>query len=109
MDKDNLEMLFVSTLDSIDTIINNNFYTDKANIKEVRKKINDWYKNFKDTNSLKGITPEDLKYLDLEITDLFDKYLSSEPVKENYTERLSYNFSLLQHEWKSEMLGEKNE
>ena len=104
MDKDNLEMLFISTLDSIDTIINNNFYTDKDNIKEIRNKINNWYKSFIDTNSLKGISSEDLKYLNLEITNLYDKYLSDEPIKENYTERLSANFSLLEHEWKSEML-----
>ena len=45
--------------------------------------------------------------MDLEITDFFDKYIKIESVKENYSERLLYNFSHLEKEWKSEMLGGK--
>lgn len=109
MDKDNLNMLFIQTLDCIDTIISNKFYNDKDTIKEIKKIINNWYKRFQETNDLKGIETEELEYLDTEITELFDKYISSESVKENYTERLSYNFGLLEKEWQSQMLGESNE
>ena len=109
MDKNNLNMLFIQTIDCIDTIINNKFYNDKDTIKEIKKIINNWYKSFQETNNLKGIETEELEYLDTEITELFDKYISSESIKENYIERLSYNFGLLEKEWQSQMLGESDE
>ena len=47
----------------------------------------------------------DIEYIDLELTDFFDKYIKIESVKENYSERILYNFSHLMKEWKNEMLG----
>ena len=58
-------------------------------------------------NTLKDIEPKELEYISLEITDFFDKYLPSESVKENYAERLSYDFGQLEKYWKEEIVGGK--
>lgn len=103
--------LFIHSFEEIDNILNSNFYkeTDKNNLKKIRKKLSIWYNNYKEKSTLKTINPRELEYIDLEITSLFDKYYQEESLKENYTERLSYDFSHLEHYWKDEMLGEKND
>ena len=50
------------------------------------------------------INSNELKNIDLEITDFFAKYVETEPIEENYAERLSYDFSELESYWKEEML-----
>ena len=79
---------------------------EKENLNNVKKKIEYWYNSYLKSNTLKTINPNDIKYMDLEITDFFDKYIKIESVKENYSERLLYDFSHLEKEWKNEMLGE---
>ena len=95
-------------LENIDIILKNDFYNDKNNLKDVNSLINDWYELYKKNSSLKGIDYKKIEYIQNEINDFVDKYLPTEPVKENHAERLSYNFGHLMHFWKSEMLGEKN-
>lgn len=80
---------------------------EKERLNNVKEKIENWHNSYLKSNTLKEITPKDIEYMDLEITDFFDKYIKIESVKENYSERLLYNFSHLEKEWKSEMLGEK--
>ena len=50
-------------------------------------------------------SPEVVAY---ELTDIFDKYVETESVSENYTERLLYDFGHLEKSWKDEMLGGKS-
>lgn len=54
---------------------------------------------------MKGIEPKELESIGLEITDFFDKYVVTESVKENYAERLLYDFGHLEMKWKTELLG----
>ena len=96
---------FNDTLEDIDDILKSDFYHDKANLKEIREKIERWYKNFIQKKSLVCIEPQELKQLDLDITTIFADYVATEPVKENYTERLLYDFGHLEKYWKDEMLG----
>lgn len=96
---------FEGALKNIDIILKNKFYQNKQNLYEVKKEIENWYDNYKKNNSLKYIAPEQLKDLDLEITDFFTQYVTTEPVQQNYAERLSYDFSKLEDFWEKEMLG----
>ena len=100
---------FIGVVENIDLILNDKFYDNKENLKNVKLKIQKWYDSYKMNDSLKNIDPEELKYLSLEITDYFANYVETEPLEKNYTERLSYDFGHLEICWKNEMLGgEKN-
>ena len=99
-----VDSFFISVLENIDEILKSNFYEKKGNLLEIKEKINKWYLSFKKNLSLKGISAEDLEFIDKEITVLFDEYIASEPVKENYVERISYDFSHLKRYWEGEML-----
>ena len=65
--------------------------------------IENWFNSFKATKSLLSINVSDLNFVDLEISDLFDKYIEIEPIEKNYCEILSYNFSILKKYWKDEL------
>lgn len=97
-----IESYFNGVLKNIDIILNSDFYkkSDVKNLNKVKLKMKKWYKNYKVKNTLTGINPKELEYMDLEITDFFDKYMIIETVLENYSERLLYDFSKLEHEWK---------
>lgn len=96
---------FDGVINNINIILNNDFYDNKDNLEEVKNKVLEWQEDYKKNNTLKGISVKDLEYLDLEITDFFADYVATEPIKENYAERLSYDFSILEKKWKDEMLG----
>ena len=105
MNESEINMFFVRIMDNIDIILNNDFYKNKGNLDKVKEKIQNWYDNFKENNTLKSISAKDLEFVDLEITDLFDEYITLESVSENYIERLLYDFGHLEKLWKNEMLG----
>ena len=98
---------FDGVLENLDVILQSDFYKleNRDTIKDIRNKINNWYHTYQDKNSLKDIEPKELEYLALEITILFDKFYIDEEIDKNYTERLLYDFSHLEHYWKDEMLG----
>lgn len=98
-----IDELFTTIIKTIDLIFNNEFYSNDQSLMKVKKIIENWYFDFKENKTLKNISVEDLKYVDLEITNFFDKYIEIEPIKHNYTEILSYNFDIFQKEWKYEM------
>jgi len=110
MMKRNIDSYFEAIIENINIIMNNDFYDekDKINLEDVKEKMKKWYKTYKEEETLKNIDIKTLEYIDLEITDFFDKYLVKESVKDNYSERLSYDFGKLEDYWKNEMLGEKN-
>ena len=103
-----IKSYFNGVLENIDIILENNFYKieNKDNLKDIRKKIDNWYNTYKEKKSLKYIDHKELKYIAFEITELFDKFYEKEDIDKNYTERLSYDFSHLKHYWKDEILGE---
>lgn len=105
----NVKSYFIGVLENIDLILKNGFYKndDKLVLKKVKLKVKKWYKSYIENETLTKIKPEVIKYIELEITDFFDKYITTEPVKENYAERLSYDFGCLEKKWKDEMLGGK--
>lgn len=102
-----IDSYFQGVLENIEIILNNNFYAtkNKINFKKLKKEIENWYTVYKETKTLKGIETKNLENIDLEITDFFDKYIIKEAVKENYAERLLYDFGHLEENWKQEMLG----
>lgn len=106
----NIEKFFESLINTINLILDNKFYEDKMNLENVKIMLEKWYVDYKNSNSLVHIEPDDIKIMDLDITDFFDKYIAEEPMEHNYTEILSYNFSELEKKWKNEMLdrGDKN-
>ena len=103
----NIKSHIDGVLENIMIILNSNFYKneDKNGLEDVYVKMKKWYEFYKEKNSLKGIEPYDLKNMDFDITDFFDKYIATENVKENYAERLLHDFGYLEKEWKKEMLG----
>lgn len=107
MNKIENEDIFIKIIEDIDNILNDNFYEAKESFLEMKKTIQKWHNDFKKSNTLKVIEPEILEQLDLMVTDYFDKYIKTESVKNNYAERLSYDFSTLEKNWKEEMLGGK--
>lgn len=104
---DEINDFFTETLLNMDIILNNAFYKNKGNLKEARIKTQNWFDSFKNNKSLKGIDPKDLEFIGFEIYDLMDEYIATESVKENYLERLDYDFGHLKRYWKDEMLGGK--
>lgn len=100
-----INLYFEGVIQNIDIILNNDFYKNKDNLIIVKNSIIKWYDSYKTHLTLKQINPEELKNLDLEITDFFADYVETEPVNENYAERLSYDFDKLERYWKDEMLG----
>lgn len=104
MKKRDTNSYFEGVISNIDIILNSDFYKDKDSLSEVKTKIIKWYDSYKKSKTLKEIDPKELKNIDLEITDFFAKYVETESIKENYAERLSYDFSELEIYWKEEML-----
>ena len=98
---------FEGVLENIDIILKKSYYKDddKQNLISARKIIENWYNNYKETDSLIGIDVNDLKNVGLEITDFFDKHYETESLTENYSERLLYDFGKLEIFWKEEMLS----
>ena len=106
-EKRDIKSYFDGVLENINIILENDFYTDKKNLKDVKILIEKWYKSYKEKKTLRGINPKELENIGFEITDFFDRYLTIESVKENYAERLLYDFGHLEKDWKEEMLGVK--
>jgi len=101
---------FEKIIECINSIHKSDMYDGdgKENLNNVKKKIEDWHNSYLKSNTLKEINPNDIKFIDMEIIDFFDKYVKIESVNENYSERLLYDFGHLMKEWKNEMLGGKN-
>ncbi|MBR1413213.1 MAG: hypothetical protein IJ574_00900 [Bacilli bacterium] len=102
MNNKDIDTFFSKILEDIDKIIENDFYIEKKNILVIKNKIQEWYVCYKKNKTLKKINVKDLEFIDKEINDLFDKYIISEPINENYIERLSYDFGHIKKYWKSE-------
>ena len=105
MKERHIKSYFEGVILNIDIILNNNFYENKDSLNKVKNKVIKWYDSYKKHETLKEINPKELENMDLEITDFFANYVATESVKENYAERLSYDFSELERYWKKEMLG----
>ena len=103
--KRNIKSYFEGILNNIDIILKDDFYEEKENLINVQEIIEKWYSEYLQSKSLKNIDYKKLEYMKIEITDFFDKYFISEPLNKNYSERLSYDYSHLEHYWKDEMLG----
>lgn len=103
-----ISKLFINILNDINLIEKSKFYKKDDSFSKIKEIIKQWYDNYKLNKILTSITVKDLEYLDLEITSFFDKYIESESIKENYSERLYYDFCRLEKIWKNKMLGEKS-
>jgi len=109
MEKDyffEISRLFISTIETIDKVLNNKFYTDTQSLIQTKIVLKKWYRKFNKTNSMVTISVKDLETLSLEISDFFSKYIETEPISHNYTKILSFNINNLKLYWKIEM--EKN-
>lgn len=103
----NIKSYFEGVIENIDIILNDDFYKqdDKKCLISIRPEIEKWFDDYLKNNTLKNINPETLKDMGLEITTLFDNYIASEPLENNYVERLLFDFGKLEKYWKDEMLG----
>lgn len=108
--KRDISSYFEGVLANINVILNNSFYKDidKENLIYIETEVEKWYETYKKRKSLKEIEVKILDDISLEIAGFFDKYVALEPVKENYAERLSYDFGHLEICWKKEMLVEND-
>ena len=100
--------LFQGIINTIDLVFSNDFYTETNSLVNVKKIIGKWYQDFKKYNRLTTIKVKDLEFVDLEITNFFDIYITNEPMSHNYTEILSHSISVLEKYWKDEMLNGGN-
>ena len=101
--KRGIRSYFVGVLKNIDIISKSDFYEDKQELLEIRNSIEEWYCDYKKNKSLKSINSQVLKDIDQTITDYFAVYVTKESADENYVERLLFDFSQLEHYWKSEI------
>lgn len=99
-----IDELFLTIIKTVDLMLGSDFYTEKQAILGIKENIENWYANFKVKDSLLGISVENLKNLDLEITEIFSKYIKTESTIINYSEVLSYYFNRLKRCWKDEFL-----
>lgn len=99
-----IDELFLTIIKIVDLMLGSDFYTEKQAILEIKRNIENWYANFKVKDSLLSISVENLKNLDLEITEIFSKYIEIESAIKNYSEVLSYYFNKLKRYWKDELL-----
>ena len=99
-----IEILFDGLIESLNDMLQTDLYTEKELINQIKEKVENWFDSFKKSKSLTKIKLEDINFLDLEIIELQDKYIMIEPVLKNYIERTSYNFGILEKNWKDEML-----
>lgn len=98
-----ISKLFINILNDINLIEKSKFYKKDDSFSKIKEIIKQWYDNYKLNKMLTSITVKDLEYLDLEITSFFDKYIESESIKENYSERLYYDFCRLEKIWKKDL------
>lgn len=99
-----IEILFNGLIEALNDMLKTNLYTEKELINQIKEKVVNWGDSFKKSKSLTKIKLEDIRFLDIEIIELQDKYIMIEPILENYIERISYNFRILEKIWKDEML-----
>lgn len=109
MNYNEIDLLFLKIFENIDNIMNSDFYKNKGQLLKVREIFEEWYSSFKEKQTLKVISTQKLEWVDLEITDIFDMYITTEPLKYNYSERLLFNLDVLKKMWKEEMLGGKKD
>lgn len=95
--------LFINIINDINLIEKSKFYKKDDSFRKIKEIIEQWYDNYKINNELTSIMLKDLEYLDLEITSFFDQYIESESTKENYSERLYYDFCNLEKKWKNDL------
>lgn len=100
------EVLFTEILKNLEIVIRSELYTEKDAFSDIKKRISNMFNIYKADKSLKKINAEEIKSLDLEITDLFDKYLKIERQDKNYMERIYFDFDVLEHIWKEEIMNE---
>lgn len=107
MPNNEIRKLFDGMIESIDIILNSDFYPEKYSLPRIKKIVNSWYDGFKEKNTLTTIIVDDLQFIDWKITEIFDIYFETETKDKNYSERLLYDLSVLKKYWKDEMLGGK--
>ncbi len=99
MNKENLLLLYIQIIDSIDTIYYNYFYDDINQIKSIRELLKKWFTSYKKTNSL-IININLLILLNQEIINYYNNYSN----KNTYVNRLYNNYYKLLEEWKIEII-----
>ena len=85
-----ISKLFINILNDINLIEKSKFYKKDDSFSKIKEIIKQWYDNYKLNKILTSITVKDLEYLDLEITSFFDKYIESESIKENYSDKSTF-------------------
>ncbi|MBQ8472347.1 MAG: hypothetical protein IJ501_02460 [Bacilli bacterium] len=104
MKEQEINKLFSVFLDTLNLVFDDNFYKNTPELQEIQKIMNRWYCDFKKEKTLINISLQEIQFLDLEITDFFDKYIETEDALYNYTEILSFNLSQLEKYWKDEVI-----
>ena len=86
-----------NVIDSLNLILSSKFYNihykEFLKIKDIIMK---WV-----NNSLSNISCDEMKDMDMEITDLFDYYVSIESVDENYFEQLYFYYGIFMKKFKN--------
>lgn len=98
-----IDGLFLETIKNLDLMLESDFYKEKDIIIKIKEHLKNWYEKFNISNNLLAITPDDLKSIDLEVTELFSQYIKTESPLNNYSEILSYNLSNIKRYWKDEI------
>ena len=101
-----INRLFETIIETVGFMLKNDLYTEKGVLLKIKESIEKWYEDFKTNDSLVSINVDDLKFLDLEVTELLSKYIKIEPVSKNHSEVLSYYFGIVKKYWKDEMRKE---
>ena len=97
-----INRLFKVLIETIDLMLNTEFYNDTTSLVQDKAVITEWYDAYKNNNRLNTISIERLVELDNDISDIFNKYIEAEPISHNYVEILDYYFCKLKRYWKDD-------
>ena len=102
-----INKLFSDFLKTLNLVFSDKFYEKTLELKKVKSIMYNCFLNFQSNKSLIHINPKEIEFVDLKITDFFDKYIEIEDALRNYTEILSFNLSQLEKYWKDEVIERK--
>ena len=102
-----INKLFSDFLKTLNLVFSDKFCEKTLELKKVKSIMYNCFLNFQSNKSLIHINPKEIEFVDLKITDFFDKYIEIEDALRNYTEILSFNLSQLEKYWKDEVIERK--
>ena len=104
MDRNEIIKEFDVLIETANNVLNDNHYKSSFDLlNNFIDFLNNWKKEYIDSNSLKNIDVEKIKYYQLELSEFFTEYEEYDLEDNCYTEILTFHYTILLRYWKSEI------